>query len=132
MITEYVGRTVSFSMYAPSVLGEARHNVTVVAVLDLDTAKLLSDVVATHMRVASYMPSLPTSAGSYHYVKVRYSNGDTEILGVPWIDATSIEVIQDLKLNVTIRNITGSTETVVRQALLQNGIEDFTIEVVGS
>ena len=62
MITEYIGKTVRFNTAAPNVLGANRDNVKVVAVLDLDTAAMLSDVRAKHTQVRSYIPSLPQSA----------------------------------------------------------------------
>ncbi len=128
MITNYIGSTVKFSTNAPAVLGAARQAVTVVAVLDLDTAMLLADVRAKHAQVKSHIADLPQSAGAYSYVKLRYGNGDVEVLGVPWINHESIEVLTDRKLVITINNITDSTENLVKQALLQNGIQDFSIE----
>lgn len=131
-IADYNGSTVRFNTLAPGVLGANRDNVTVVAVLDMDTAAVLADVRSKHAQVRNYIPNLPQSAGSYSYVKLRYGNGDTEILGVPWIDADSIEVITSRKLVLTINDVSESTEQLVRQALLQNGISNFTLEVVGS
>lgn len=128
MITDYKGKTVRFNTLAPSVLGANRNNVTIVAAdLDLETAALLSDVVAKHGQVRNYITTLPQAAGSYSYVKLRYGNGTTEILGVPWIDLTTIEVITDRKLTLEIGSISDTTEQLVRQALLQNGITDFKI-----
>lgn len=128
MITDHIGSAVRFDTAAPSVLGANRANVTVVAVLDLDTAMLLSDVRSKHAQVKNYLQSLPQSAGSYSYVKLRYSNGDVEVLGVPWIKNDTIEVITNRKMVITIPSITDSTENLVKQALLQNGISDFKIE----
>lgn len=129
MITDYKGKTVRFNTLAPNVLGANRDNVTIVAAdLDLDTAILISDVKAKHNQVKNYLSTLPQSAGSYSYVKLRYGNGKVEVLGVPWIDINSIEVITDRKLVVTVGSVSDSTEQLVRQALLQNGITDFKIE----
>jgi len=128
MITNYIGSTVKFDTLAPAVLGASRQNVTVVAVLDLDTAQMLRDVRAKHAQVKNYLPDLPQTASAYNYVKLRFGNGDIEVLGVPWINHESIEVITDRKLVITINNIADSTENLVKQALLQNGISDFKIE----
>lgn len=128
MISDYVGKTVRFKTLAPSVLGASRDNALVVTPLDLDTAVLLADVKAIHSQVKNYITTLPQSAGSYNYVKLRYGDGSTEILGVPWIDVNSIEVITDRKLFITINNVSDTTEQTVRQALLQNAIQDYKIE----
>jgi hypothetical protein len=130
-IADYNGSTVRFNTLAPSILGANRNNVTVMAVLDMDTAALLSDVRSKHVQIRNYIQSLPQSAGAYNYVKLRYGNGDTEILGVPWIDSSSIEVITSRQLSVLIRDVSETTEQLVRQALLQNGISNFTIETIG-
>lgn len=131
-ISDFIGSTVRFNTLAPSVLGANRDNVAVQAVLDLDTAMMLSDVRAKHAQVRNYIQSLPQSAAGYNYVKLRYGNGETEILGVPWVDANSIEVITDRKLVITISDVSDSTEQLVRQALLQNGISKFNLEVVAA
>lgn len=128
MITEYIGKTVSFDTAAPGVLGANRQNVTVMAVLDLDTVMMLRDVMAVHHQVRSYMPTLPAAAGSYNYVKLKHSNGELEYLGVPWIKDNTIEVIEMREMILRIPQITHTTESIVREALLQNGIEKFTIE----
>lgn len=128
MITEYIGKTVRFNTLAPNVLGASRDNVAVMALLDLDTATLLSDVKAKHNQVKNYLTTLPQSAGSYSYVKLRYGNGTIEVLGVPWIDNNTIEVITDRKLVITVGTVSDTTEQIVRKALLQNGISDFKID----
>ena len=128
MITDFKGKTVRFNTLAPNILGANRDNVTIVAAdLDLDTAALLSDVKAKHNQVRNYITTLPQSAGSYSYVKLRYGNGQVEVLGVPWIDQNTIEVITDRKLTVEVGSVSDSTEQLVREALLQNGITDFKI-----
>lgn len=129
MITDYKGKTVRFNTLAPNVLGANRDNVTIVAAdMDLDTAQLISDVKAKHSQVKNYLTTLPQSAGSYSYVKLRYGNGTVEVLGVPWIDLNTIEVITDRKLVITVSKVSDTTEQRVREALLQNGIKDFTID----
>lgn len=128
MITDYKGKTVRFNTLAPNVLGATRDNVTIVAAdLDLDTAALLADVKAKHNQVKNFLTTLPASAGSYSYVKLRYGNGSIEILGVPWIDQNTIEVITDRKLFIEIGSVSDSTEQLAREALLQNGITDIKI-----
>lgn len=128
MITDFIGKTVNFNTLAPAVLGGSRKNVTVTAVLDLSTALLFDDVRAKHTRLQGQIPDLPASASLYMYIKVTYTTGATEVLGVPWIDLNSMEVVSEQDLVVRIKRKTLSTETTVRQALLQNGIDEFTIE----
>ncbi|MNJ05258.1 hypothetical protein D3C73_1664630 [compost metagenome] len=61
-------------------------------------------------------------------MKLVYGNGEVEVLGVPWIDNNTIEVITDRKLIITVDTVSDTTEQLVRQALLQNGISNFKIE----
>ncbi|QTH80341.1 hypothetical protein PA10_00141 [Pseudomonas phage pPa_SNUABM_DT01] len=132
MISEYVGKTVRFNTLAPNVLGANRDNVIVKAVLDLDTARLLSDVRSKHAQVKPYIANLPEAAGSYSYVKLVHGNGQSEVLGVPWVDSSTIEIISDRKLVVTIDKVSDSTEQLVREALLQNGVSNFKIDYAGT
>ena len=127
MLTSMIGKVIRFDTVAPGVLGAARDRVTVMGILDLDTAAIFSDVRAKHTQVRNYHPALPLSAGAYSYVKLKYSNGDVEYLGLPWIRTESIEVIGERTGIVTIPDFTPAVENIVRQALLQNGIEKFDI-----
>lgn len=130
-ITEYIGSVVNFDTAAPGILGTNRRNVQVLAVLDMDTAAMMSDVRARHAQVKNYIQDLPEAASSYNYVKIRYTNGDIEVLGVPWIKHDTIEVVTSRKLVITVNNVTDTVENTVKQALLQNGIE-FSIEQIGT
>lgn len=130
-LSDFIGSTVDFNTRAPGLLGANRKNVTISAILDLDTAMLLADVRAKHMQVKDIIEDLPASAGAYSYVKLTSaSNGQVEILGIPWINEESISVVFEHDIVVTISNITNNSENIIRQALLQNGISSFTIDHV--
>lgn len=127
MLKEYLNKTISFNTRAPGVLGARIENVTVTAILDYQIAAMLTDINAQHARVKSAIPDLPEQAGAYNYARLVFRNGSDYIIGIPWIDANSIEVIGERSLFITIPRITDAMERVVRQALLQNGVDNFDI-----
>jgi hypothetical protein len=82
-----------------------------------------------HVAVYPYLNSLgvPDDPSQYDYVKVRTASGTITYLGMPWINESSITVVNSVVLVVTIDNVSSSDVTNVRNALVQNGFNSITI-----
>jgi hypothetical protein len=101
------------------------------SILDRDTASLFRDVVAVHAQVKNFIPDLPSTSSNYMYGKFQAPDGTIEILGEPWIVASSIQAVQTRKLVFTIEeDVTEDTERLARQAWAQNGITKFSVEQI--
>jgi len=123
-----IGKTINFQTNAPSILG-ARFQVTkVLSILDPDTARLFADIVSQHIAVYPHLPEgTVDDAFGYSYVKLRLPDDQIVVLGLPWIDENSVEVVNHTTLTVKINSTSQEDINRVRQALLANGFEDFTI-----
>jgi hypothetical protein len=129
MLSEYLNQRLSFDTAAPGILGSSRSGARLVAVLDYSTASAFADVQAKHAQVKNVVPDIPAQAGKYLYGKFTYPDGSSEILGEPWIVASSIRAVVTRTLLITIdQNVTEETEALARAALTQNGITGFTID----
>lgn len=85
-------------------------NVTVVALLDADTARTLIDPYSLH---ANVYPNLkdkgcPDDPERYNYIKVKLSNGSFTAVGVPWINDTTIEKLASETAQIKVQGINGN------------------------
>lgn len=132
MLSQYTKQKLSFDMAAPSVLGASRSGAILMEMLTSETATFYRDVAAMHARVKQVIPDLPALASSYDYGRFKFADGSIEILGEPWIVASSIRAVNTTKLIITVdENVTADTEASVRLALKSNNIK-FKLERIDS
>ncbi len=117
-------------MYAVPVLGSDFNNVTVLSILDKDSANQLIDAEAQHIAVFPYLPQgSPNNAASYNYIKIRTSAGNIAVLGLAWINENSVEEVQARTITVTIANVSASDIPKVRNCLAQNGFNNVIVDI---
>lgn len=125
-----IGKTVNFNTNAGAILGVGVRNAKVLGILDPGTAKAFEDIIAKHIQVYPYLPEgTPDSAYEYNYLKVIMADGQERVFGLPWIDETSIELVETTNLVITLKGRGQSDITLARQALLANGFDDFDIVI---
>lgn len=128
MLNDYLNQRLSFDTAAPGIIGSSRQGARLVAMLDYETASRFTDVQAKHHQIKNVVSTLPSQAGAYMYGKFLYPDGTTEILGEPWIVASSIQAVVVRKLTFVIdENVTEETEAMARAAWTQNGITAFKV-----
>jgi hypothetical protein len=111
-------------------LGTDFQNVTVLAILDYESALGLADIPAMHENVYPYLPAgSPRDPSTYDYLKIRTSAGRTVVLGMPWINESSITLVSSQKMLVTIDGVGSADIARVRTALNQNGYSAIKIEL---
>jgi hypothetical protein len=125
-----IGKTVNFSTNASPILGVEVRNAKVLGILDPGSAKAYDDIVAKHIQVYPYLPEgTPDSPYDYPYVKLAMADGTEKVFGLPWIQEGTIQIVDTTTLVVVLKNRGQSDINLLRQSLLANGFEDFTIEV---
>lgn len=124
------GRVVNFAVRPAALLGSNFVNVKILDILSPVTAAVFADIQALHLNVMSTLPDGyrdPQAYNAYSYVRVQYANGEYGILGIPWIDESTVVIVENLTGVVTIPNI-GSTDVArIRQALVGAGYSNVTI-----
>jgi len=119
---------VSFEVYPQQLLGDGFNNVKIMGLIDAETAMRWIDPVAMH---AAVYPSLPTGAinayDQYLYVKLLLNNGQTSVIGLPWIKKHSYQLVTGTTMQVTVENVNPSDEPRLRAALASNGFNQFKI-----
>jgi hypothetical protein len=131
--SDNIGQSVQFSVYPVGFLGNNFKNAKILAVFDAETASAFIDVVAMHANVYPSLPSgyaLPGKQNTYNYVRLRLQDGQFTVLGIPWIDMSTFEVIELLKCNLVVNDILPSQVQRLRNALISNGFTNFELEQV--
>jgi hypothetical protein len=125
-----IGKTINFNTHAGAILGVEIRNAKVLGLLDPGTAKSFDNIVSRHIQVYPYLPEgTPDSPYDYSYLKVVMDNGDQRVYGLPWIDDTSIELVDTTNIHVVLKGRGQSDITILRQALQANGFDNFDIVV---
>lgn len=113
----------SFEVYPVAQLGTAFKNVKVLSILDPETAEASGmDIRAMHAMVyPSLPPSTPNDPTKYNYVKIKTPSGQTQILGMAWIVANTVETVNLGKFTVELDNLASSEQQSIINALAANG-----------
>lgn len=123
----------SFNVYPSAILGTGFKNATLQAILDYDSALAFSDLAALHIDVYPSLPAgTPNRPQDFDYLLLRMDNGASTVIGVPWIIEESIEVVQSLKINALIEDVSSADLERVRACLSQNGFDKITLELIGA
>lgn len=128
-----VGATYSFNTYAPNVLGNDYQNVKMLGVLSADLASRLGcDIQSLQQKVYPQVPpqnKMPTDPTQYNYIQVQMQNGSRTILGLPWIDESSIVAVTGQTITAIIGNVTADDLSVIRDSLSMNGYSQVTLTI---
>lgn len=121
----------SFDVYPSSILGTSFQNVTILSIMDYETALSMGvDVAATHVNVYPFLPNgTPDDPAATDYVRIQTASGAKTILGMSWINLSTIESITARIATVVIDGVTGADITNISNALVQNGFNNFTINL---
>lgn len=122
-------RVYNFEVYPVSFLGNDWKNVTVKAIMDFESACREADVVAAHAQYYSSFSStgVANDPSSYDYIKVKTSAGNTAILGIPWINASTISLVGAQQMKILLDNRVASDIPKVQAALAMNGFPNAKI-----
>ena len=72
------------------------------------------------------MPNDPTQ---YNYLLVLTQSGTRTILGMPWIDESSISVVNAQTATAVIDGVTAQDLPLIRQALAANGYNNVALTI---
>ena len=120
----------NFDVYPSTILGDDFKNVTILSIMDYESALQLADVAAIHVNVYPYLPTgLPDDPSQYDYVRIRTASGQTTILGISWINLDTVELVESRRMMIKIDGVSSSDIERVRLALVQNGYNNIEINI---
>lgn len=135
-MTQYaIGSTYSFNVYPVARLGNNFQNCVLQAILDASTVQQLgNDIYGWQKNLFPYLPAgTPSDPTQYQYLRFKLQSGISTILAVPWIDDSTVTLVESQTLQVTIGNVDAATWSPrVQLALAQLGLTNVTITVVNA
>lgn len=121
----------SFDVYPAALMGTSFKNVTILAIMDADSANREVDTQALHVQAYPTLPiGTPNDPRGYDYIKIKTTAGETTILGLAWINDATVTQVSHSTINVAIGGVSASDVSKVRNALIQNGYNDLAISIV--
>ncbi|MGG4591747.1 phage DNA polymerase-associated SH3 family protein [Pseudomonas aeruginosa] len=131
--SELSGKTLTFETYAPAVLSSEYRLAKLLSVLDFQSATYFGSPAEMHANVYPYLKEaglgIPDDPTQYQWGKFSH-NGAVIVLGIPWIKESTVAIVENTDIVVTIRRRGAEDVTAVRQALIARGFTDLDITVV--
>lgn len=116
------GNNVIFNVKT-TVIKSSFYGVTVEAIATASIAQKIKDVKSLHLQVKPYISGLPNNYDDYSYVIVRMPNGDTEVIGLPWIVETSIQISSKRNYQLILDDIEPEQVEIIRNTLVNRGVK---------
>ena len=117
-----IGKVVSFSVYPVSLLGTGFQRVTILGILDYESAQQYINPAVMSVNV---YPSLPqgtiTDYTKYQYLKVKLANDTNTCVAIEWIDTSTYVVHHGVNITFTLNDAVASDVDKVRMILAANG-----------
>lgn len=130
-----IGKTYSFTVYPTALLGNGFQGCKVLALMDADTARRAGmDVEASHARIYPTIPTIvgmPNDPSQYNYVQILTPAGARTILGIPWIDDSTVIEVTSQNINIVISGAVPADVAKLKGILAQNGYSANTITISG-
>jgi len=121
-----IGNKYNFTTKSTTVLSQTYKNMEVLAILKFNVAIKFEDVVTLYENINTELNTTVGDPKTATYVLFKNSNGDEIVLSLDWINMDSIELVESVKYNVTIGNITSEDIPIIKNVLTSMGynIED--------
>lgn len=103
-----IGSKISFELYPAAQYGNNFQNVTFTALFNSDIARQLGfDIIAANQQVYASLPAgtVPNDPTQYDYFQIKFSSGESAILGAPWIRAGSLTIHNGKKLTMVFDDL---------------------------
>lgn len=130
MINFSIRSSYNFDVYPSALIGSEFKGVTILSIMDAESANKEIDIQAMHVQVYPHLPAgSPNDPYSYNYVKIKTMSGQTMILGLAWIKEETVALNTSSTIVATITGVTTMDVQRISNALLQNGYSQFSIKV---
>lgn len=121
----------NFNVYPSILLGSDFTGSTVISILSpIDAIKEI-DIYAEHARYYPYLPAgVPDDPTSYDYVRIQLSSGNKIILGLTWIDQSSVQLVSSQTATVTLTGVAPADVATLKAILAANNLKYNSISSV--
>lgn len=125
-----IGKIYSFNTMAPSVLGVRVTNATLEGIVDYRQACTMVNVDLLQRQVYPMLPhGTPNNTQKYIYYVFRTENGSRQVLASQWIEESTIQVVENITITITVPNASLSDVSRIQNAMNVMGFRGYTITV---
>lgn len=122
--------TYNFDVHPTAFIGNNYKNVTVMAIMDRETANKEIDTAALHIQCFPTLPAgTPNDPDAYDYVKLKMPSGATTIIGLAWIKSETVTLVDARTITAKIGNVTATDLAKIKAALVQNGYSSIELSI---
>jgi len=122
--------TYNFDVYPTAFIGNNYKNVTVLGTITREMANMEIDTAALHIQCFNTLPAgTPNDPDAYDYVKLRFPDGSTTVIGLAWIKPETVELIDARVITVKIGGRTPADLARIKNILVQNGLNDLEFSI---
>lgn len=123
--------TYSFDLYPSALLGNGLQNVTVVGIVDRETAETISNITTKHPLVYPYLPEgTPNDPDVYTYLKIKTQNGEVTVVAVEWIREETIVELKHKHLVLDFPDFDPTKLALLRELLAENDMPGYTTKYI--
>lgn len=118
------GDTISFEVHASAILLQDYDNVKVMGEIPAELCDRFGfDAYATHAQIYRLVPegTMEDDPESYSYLLLKTVNGQFRVIGLPWINTSTIRVHKATRAIFTVDNIAQEDINVIRDAIARHG-----------
>ena len=131
-MTFVIGTKYTFFTLAHVILGAKYDNIKYLGNTTIEIAIKLSkeDLHTRHRRLVNEILMLPEDPRDCTFGIFEVEEGETIILALEYIDMRSIKIIHNKDIRIDFKKITDNQLAVVKNALEETGVKNFTIKYV--
>ena len=118
-----IGKSYNFSTIAPTTLGAIFSNMKVVSILDFNIAIKFSDIVSIRSKVLQETTNNLLPMRDISYIMFENEYKDTVVLAEDWVVPSSIVAIDNININIAIKNITTEDKILINNTLTALGFK---------
>ena len=122
--------TYSFSVYPSAILGNDFQKVTILGILDRETAETFTNVTVKLPLILPYLPAGSSKdPADYTYLTTRHSTGVVSVTAAEWIQYSTVTEYTETTARIAINKFPPDQVPLLREILIANGFTDFNIEL---
>lgn len=126
-----IGKTISFKTHAQVVLGMDFTRVKVLGILDVDSARYVSDIERQAIAIYPSLPKgIPTDYRKYQYIKLKMPNGGFAVVANEWIQHDTVVIQEHITALITIDGINATDVETIGNLLHSYNFQNFTTKIL--
>ncbi len=125
-----IGKTYSFTPYAPELLGNDFQNVVVLSIMDRESANAYLDTISWHKNIFPMLPAgTPNDPNAFNYALFRTSTGAKVALALAWIKEETVTLIEARTITAKIGNVGAADIDRIRHLLVAGNYNNVSISI---